>query len=729
MPVLWTGNRRSLELSKYSYPFFLGFAATSFQILILREFETYFYGNELVYGFVLAFWLLGGGIGSLLAEKKFSPAISQASFYVFSFLVFTICLILLRFSRFFFGFLPAEMTGLSPVIISSLLISLLVSLPLGALFVYNVFWLDGQLIATYQLESLGAAAGGLTVYLLLIPLFSNWQAAAAVILLIGTVLWLIIPGKKILLPWLFALVLSAGLWLFDFPTEKIYWKPFLLVEARDSIYSRLQVVKSEDQISFFTNNLLAFNYPDPAAAEETVHFALLQRPEAHRVLLIGGGLNGTLEQLLQYPQLQIDYVELDPLLIDLALRHLQDKASVLNNPRVFYHIEDGRRFIQKTDQAYEVIISNLPEPATTQVNRFYTVEFFFSVKKKLTSDGVFSFILPSSENYLSEELTQFLASIYYSLEQVFQKVMVIPGENNVFLASDGNIDDSLEILVSRLEKLNLQTVYFRPELLFNRLHPFKKDYLMNRLNAVKNPRLNSDLTPISYFFTTILWGKQFKGWQGKLLNFLHVLPRFWLFDLPILILLILMIILIVKKNLSESVCLLPLAIMGFTTIMSEIGLILAFQAKLGLVYGKISLLFTMFMLGLFLGSTLMKPYLQRVNLKYLIAAQAGFVFLLAAAQTGMTLSSETIFYFLLLAMGILGGMLFVASNSIFLRSRIHYGLGYALDLFGSFAGALIATSIFIPLLGLNLLFSFLLLVNSFCLLFIIFKGLIKEARK
>lgn len=730
MPVLRSGNSRSLELKKNCYPFLLGFLAISFQILILREFEIYFYGNELVYGFVLAFWLLGGGIGSLLAEKKFSPSVGKTGFYTFSMLVFTILLILLRFSRFIFGYLPTEMTGLSSVILTSLLISFLVSLPLGALFVYNVFWLEGNLVATYQLESLGAAAGGLAVYLLLIPFFSNWQAAAVVMSIVGMSMWLVASRKKTFLAWLAMLMVSTGLWIFDFPTERIYWKPFELVEAKDSLYSRLQVIKSGDQISFFTNNLLAFNHPDLAAAEEAVHFALLQRPEAKRILLIGGGLNGSLEQILQYPQVEIDYVELDPALIKLVRRHLGEKAAVLDNPRVSFHIEDGRRFIQKKNQQkknqkYEVIISNLPEPATAQVNRFYTIEFYSSVKEKLTPNGVFSFILPSSENYLSEELTQFLASIYYSLKQVFEEVRIIPGDNNVFLASDGKIDDSLEILVSRLEKLNLQTVYFRPEFLSSRLNPLKKDYLMTRIKSVRNPRLNSDQAPISYFFNSLLWSKQFKGLEGKILTFLNSLTRLWLFDLPLLLLLILMIILILNKNSIGPVCLLPLTVMGFTTIIAEIGFILAFQSKLGLVYGKISLLFTMFMLGLFLGSTLVRSLFREISFKHLTAVQAGFVVFLGLARAGLTSESEAFFYSLLLAMGLLGGMLFVVSNSIFLQHRTRYGLGYSLDLFGSFFGALLATSIFIPLLGLKLLFSFLLLVNSFCLAFIIFKVSIK----
>jgi len=70
----------------------------------------------------------------------------------------------------------------------------------------------------------------------------------------------------------------------------------------------------------------------------------------------------------------------------------------------------------------------------------------------------------------------------------------------------------------------------------------------------------------------------------------------------------------------------------------------------------------------------------------------------------------------------LGGDLFVVSNSLFLRERKNYGLGYGLDLLGSFLGALAVSSFLIPLVGLPLLLRYLFLLNSFCILFL-FGGL------
>jgi len=203
------------------------------------------------------------------------------------------------------------------------------------------------------------------------------------------------------------------------------------------------------------------------------------------------------------------------------------------------------------------------------------------------------------------------------------------------------------------------------------------------------------------------------------LSRLNKIQTFWLFDFPLIILLLAMLILSLKKKASSATYLLPLWLMGFTTMVTEVGLILAFQSKLGFIYARISLLFTMFMFGLYLGSKLAQKLAKTDNSKLLMAIQAGFVLLLVLSRLSLSSEIEAIYYFLLLMMGILGGAIFSTSNVVLLNLRASYGLGYALDLFGSFLGALLASSIFIPLLGLNLLFLLLIIMNSFGLIYLL----------
>ena len=65
---------RPMGLRSEAPAFGLGATAAGIQVFLLREFGAQFHGNELVYGLVLAAWLLWGGLGSLRATKRDYPA-------------------------------------------------------------------------------------------------------------------------------------------------------------------------------------------------------------------------------------------------------------------------------------------------------------------------------------------------------------------------------------------------------------------------------------------------------------------------------------------------------------------------------------------------------------------------------------------------------------------------------------------------------------------------------
>lgn len=718
MQKLLHSHSWNLELKNSFPPFLLGFLALSFQIFLLREFSVHFYGNEITFGFILAAWLLWGGIGSITASKiRFSQARLIHAYYLVIILL-PLCLVGLRFSRFLLNILPGEITGIMPMLTSSLILSFCVSFPLGILFVFNTHFLKGNLYQVYLMESFGSSTAGLLVYFFLIPFFSNWHGAALSGAIVALLSYFTFGEKRQKLFPLAVLILLIVFCLFDYPSQKIYWKPFQLIQSKDTPYGKLQVLQTEEQISLYNNNLHDFSYPDLASSEESVHFALLQKPEAVNVLLIGGGAAGSLRQILKYPRTQVDYVELDPEIIRISFRYLpESEQEILRNKRIYIFYQDGRAFLTKTQKSYDMIILNLPEPTTAQINRFYTKEFFLKAKEKLTEKGVFSFQVPSAENYISPELQDFLSSLYHTLKQAFPFVEIVPGDTNIFLASSHPLTLEFETLNQKIEELNLQNTYVSPQLLFSRLNPFRVEMIREKVTTGKKA-INQDLSPISYFYNSVLWSTQFKGIEKAVFTFFSSLRPFWLLDFPLILFIFLLIILWLKGK-KSSFFLVPLAVMGFTTIVAEIIVIISFQTLYGYLYQRIALLLTSFMVGLFLGSFRGKKR-KRFDLSQMLAIQAGFLLLILLFQTTLKLNPPEIFFFLfLLAMGFLGGDLFVVSNHLFLKEKKNFGLGYGLDLLGSFGGALAASSLLIPLVGLPHLLTYLFLLNSFCLLFLV----------
>lgn len=694
----------------------LGFLAISFQIVLLREFSAFFYGNEITFGIVLGAWLLWGGLGSILGEKiTFSQRRLLLLFQSILFL-FPLCLLSLRFSRFWLNVLPGEMTGLFSILVTALVLTLLVSFPLGLLFVFNVKFLEGDLAQTYFLESVGAALGGIVTYFVFIPTLSNWQMTS-IICVLGLIFAFFHTKKrsgKILL--IFLSAFFVAFFVFDLPSQKIFWKPFTLIESKDSRYGKLQAIQTEEQVSLYNNNVSMFSFPDPAASEESVHFAMSQYPEAQKILLIGGGVGGGLEEALKYPEACIDYVELDPEIIRFSLKHLpRSERNTFHDPRVQVYYRDGRAYLSHSTQSYDVIILNLPEPTTAQINRFYTREFFLIVRDRLTEKGVFSFRVPSAENYISQELQDFLSSLFYTVKGIFPHVVIVPGNSNVFLASGRSLSLEYAEIAKIIENLDLENTYVIPQLLIDRLSPLRIDLLRETVSNGKG-KVNRDLAPVIYFYNSVLWSAQFGSYEAKLFSALSRLSRFWLLDIPLILCVLLLLALGMQKK-SAYFYLTPLVVLGFTSIVTEILLIFSFQTFYGYIYQRIALLFAVFMIGLSAGSSYGK---RRATSRFerILLIQSGFILLLVVCLLLITTSpAEILFYMILFCLGFLGGDLFILSNRLYIKERQNYGIGYGLDLVGSFIGAIVVSSVIFPLVGLVPLLKYLILLNSFCLLF------------
>lgn len=686
----------------------------------MREFCAHFYGNEVIFGLVLGSWLFWGGVGSLVASRLRFLHDRIFEVYAAVLLLFPISLCGLRFSRFFLNLLPGEITGMMPAFFAAFLLSFLVSFPLGVLFVLNVRHFQGNLTLVYILESLGAAFGGLAVYFFLIPYFSNWHGTAVIGGLTAILALLSLRPKRKVRLFAAALVCLTAFSLFDLPSQRIFWRPFNLTESKDSLYGKLQVIRTEEQVSFYNNGFLIYSYPATLAAEESVHFALLQKPQAKKILLIGGGAGGSLSEVLKYPGVEVDYVELDPEIIRLSLNVLPEEGRVaFDDRRVKIIYRDGRSFLKQTSAEYDLILLNLPEPATAQVNRYYTREFFLLAGKRLAEDGVISFRVPSAENYISPDLQKFLSTLYYTLKSVFPRVEVVPGETNIFLGSSAPLTLSADLLAERLISLNLKTTYVNPPFLLSRLNPLRVETLRDKLQRGKQ-EANLDFRPISYFFNSVLWSTQFRTLEATILKFFSTLPSVLMLDLPLGLFLLLLFFFWFKKK-ETSFYLMPLAVMGFTTIAAELILILWFQSVYGFVYGRIALLLAAFMFGLFAGAWLSS---KRKTADYLrlIFIQAGFILLFLLLERFLRIPpSEFFVYAFLLLLGILAGDLFIVANHLYLQRKKNYGLGYALDLGGAFLGATVTASLLIPLFGLPLLVRYLFLLNSFCFLFLLFR--------
>jgi spermidine synthase len=394
---------------------------------------------------------------------------------------------------------------------------------------------------------------------------------------------------------------------------------------------------------------------------------------------------------------------------------------------------DGRLFVKRNVKAdegrrFDVVILNLPDPNTAQLNRLYTAEFFGMIKSLLNEGGVFSFRVSSAENYISRELGLYLSSIYRTLKSAFAEVRILPGSNNVFLASEekGLLFDDWKILGARLSRRNISTRFVNENFLPDRLSPLRLALLEDAISE-KEGRLNSDLKPICYFYNGILWGKQFKSLEKSILLHLSGVHSAWLPGAIVLAFSAGFLLCMLGRSKSSNLALAAIFAAGFTSIFVEIIVVLSFQMFHGYIYSMIGLIFTLFMLGLFVGAAAVQEGASRGRIGFKGLAlvqllQLVFVLLLLMVVWAFAKSAApdlvvlAVLLFFVTVSGILGGVLFALANHLFLRRETtrRAGTGYSIDLFGASLSSLLAAAILIPLLGIPASLVMLVLINMIC---------------
>ena len=373
----------------------------------MRELIVVFYGNEVSLGLMLCSWLLWTSAGSVvlgrISAHGRSPVRRVAALQVLLALALPLTIVAVRSSKLIFRPLPGEVLGPGPMLLVALVTLSLFCFVSGGLFAAGSRLYAAEVgtslalasSSMYLLEALGSGAGGILASLVLIRYLTAFQiatllgwlnlvAATALAMRRLAVRRAVLGMLTVALPFL----LVGGNRLEEISLQGL-WRGFHLVATRNSIYGNLAVVETEGMRTLYENGLVAFNVPDPAAAEEAVHFALLQHPHPTSLLLIGGGLNGSVSQALKHPSLErVDYVELDPAVFDLARRYFPGEwRRIQLDQRVRVHHLDGRLFVKSTSQSFDVVIVNLPDPQTAQLNRFYTAEFFREVAGKFDVRG------------------------------------------------------------------------------------------------------------------------------------------------------------------------------------------------------------------------------------------------------------------------------------------------------------------------------------------------------
>ena len=201
--------------------------------------------------------------------------------------------------------------------------------------------------------------------------------------------------------------------------------------------------------------------------EMMTHVPILAHGAAKRVLIVGGGDGGMAEEALKHPLERLVQVEIDRTVVDIARAHLPSiSGGAYDDPRMELLIADGARYVQETDERFDVVIVDSTDPVGPG-EILFSQEFYAGCKRCLTPGGliVTQNGIPFFERYAVENTSRRLGRLFSDVSFFLAPV---PAYIGGFMAFGWGTDNTslrrqpVELIAERFKVLGTKLRYYNP---------------------------------------------------------------------------------------------------------------------------------------------------------------------------------------------------------------------------------------------------------------------------
>ena len=694
--------------------FLLGLFSIGGQVLLLRELIATFNGDELFIGTALFGWLIAVALGAFRGGSQ--SRISERLLFIAGSIILPVTLVSIRLSP----LLITDHVGEFIPLVQAALLSMIAMTPVGlisgwlfsAIVKKEGFNPAGIIGTVYLYEGLGAFAGGGLIAVAAGSLATT--ISLALILAIVIVIASIIPGKIVhyIISLAGLIILSAvivnlapGL---ERRLDSFKYEGYRIAAAFDTPYSHQAILRRDESTVLMTNSSIEASYPDRQTTENILVPPLLYYPEASSILYIGRAEFGVAQMA---ESLGIDLFAVDP------RARLSDILDNLDFPGADHirFIDDPVGFLAggKIMNRFDVIIVNAGDPGNYLSSRLLGDRFLALAGKVLKSDGIIYIpTLYDTDRYITPETEMPLAIIYNTLRLIYVNVGYWPGNRTLFFASPGRgLTLWSDSLLERIGKLNMKTEFIHSDYLFDRLNFLKIQRLEQALAASSiSNTLKKPILPHYQAYYRSPADSADRMLTGFILKHPH-----WVIIFPLAVLYF-FINAIYRNRTTNRYALFLFFVAGLVSLSFELLTFYLYQSIAGSLYGEMAILIGAFMLGLALGTYYSLKVSQDRPLEFpalIMLLVAGLIFM----SSWQSISSRFVlpYYALFLFVTALStGTLFIgATNRYYADNWIsNRGAGYGWEILGSSAGALLTTTILLPVIGLSwLLWSLLILTG------------------
>ncbi len=683
----------------------LGITTIIGQTVLLRELLIEVNGNEIVFSIYLSLWLLLVAVGSYIAgyflNKTKLDKIPLCAFFLISFIT-PLQFLSIRFLSDRVTIISGQMINIPMLFFLAFLVLLPGCVLNGFLFPILCKLVEKEkqpVHKGYIVECIGIIIGGL-LFAVLIHFLGHFPIIIILSALNIGILMVYSRKRWLLFPLIFfiAFIPFSGKFYLNYYAEK--YTPQNLISSKDSKYGRLDVTISDRQKNYYYNGEIFANSQSEMYAQQMVNFVMLQHPNPQNILLIGGLLNGYIDEIGKYEIVKnIDYFELEKNILEEAGEY----------PEVNFIKADAIHYLKKNEVHYDLILIDLPDPSSLNLNRFYTLDFFRLLYDRTVSDSsVVAITLSSGTNFMTSEIIQLNSTIYTTFSEVFGNVILIPSIKNIFIGSDGTfITNDVDKLSERMQE---NQPWFNKTVIFEKCNKLRKKNIMNAIKS-KKPQVNMIASPNAYLSTILLWtrilGLRFGkavDWakEHQIITFMFALILILLFGIPASRLSGI-------KMIGTNFNIFSVSLVNF---VMQLVLLNLFQMNFGYVFLVIFLFTTTFMAGLTAGFAAFRKYKQPVYLLFILNLFL-IVFVFAFFEKGFV----SWFYFILnfgfafLEGAVLSRLLNIKYKIENIRSGSTF---YFIDSLGAMAGGIIVGVLLFPVIGLRssvLFLAILIFVN------------------
>ena len=165
-----------------------------------------------------------------------------------------------------------------------------------------------------------------------------------------------------------------------------------VIYSEQSAYQDITVTKTDNEFRLYLNGAIQFSSRDEYRYHEAlVLLPMMQHPNPKKILLLGGGEGLAAREIYKYPIESLDLVDIDPAITNLATKMAAFEKlnqGTLENAKTKIHHKDAFTYLLHSDQSYDVIICDLPDPNSESIAKLYSQAFYQLAKSRLSEGGL-----------------------------------------------------------------------------------------------------------------------------------------------------------------------------------------------------------------------------------------------------------------------------------------------------------------------------------------------------